>query len=223
MAARPVRCVPATTRTGTPLGSTRSTDSPPSVSGSGRASAAGCVCQAQDVGLVLPPGRRHPTNRDRGPRRMITHGVPASVPRSCSSSSVRSAVANPNALANASARARSGFSNSSQAMSVHLDHRIPRPPGVLTLAGALLAVQVVMGANRVAHAPSPSLTDEIVTYDATLSQEFLTKSSKVNLSVIVEWREPSRTGPRQPPRAAQAAHPRGTDRGGADASSRQES
>jgi AcrR family transcriptional regulator len=33
--------------------------------------------------------------------------------------------------------------------------------------------------------PNSSLTDEIVTYDATLSQEFLTKSSKLRLSVIV--------------------------------------
>jgi AcrR family transcriptional regulator len=33
--------------------------------------------------------------------------------------------------------------------------------------------------------PISSLTDEIVTYDVTLSQEFLTKSSKVNFSAIV--------------------------------------
>ena len=33
-----------------------------------------------------------------------------------------------------------------------LDHRIARPSGVLTTAGALLAVQVIVGADGVAHA-----------------------------------------------------------------------
>ena len=34
---------------------------------------------------------------------------------------------------------------------VHLDHRIAGPPRVLALAGALLAVQVSVGADGVAH------------------------------------------------------------------------
>src|SRR5262249_52129153 len=77
---------------------------------------------------------------------------------------------------------------------LHLDHRILRPPGVLTFAGTLLAVQVAMGVNDVVHAPS-FLTDEIVTCDATVSQEFLTKSSKVNLSVIVSGVSKQDQGP----------------------------
>jgi len=39
------------------------------------------------------------------------------------------------------------------------------------------------------------LTDEIVTYDATLSQGFLTKSSKVNWSVIVDFVSTQDQGP----------------------------
>ena len=58
-----------------------------------------------------------PRYLDRGPRRTITHGAPASVPRSWSSSAVRLTVVNPNACANRSEAARSGLLNSSQARS----------------------------------------------------------------------------------------------------------
>ena len=58
-----------------------------------------------------------PRYLERFPRRTITHGAPASVPRSCSSSAVRLTVVNPNACAKRSEAARSGLTNSSQARS----------------------------------------------------------------------------------------------------------
>ena len=56
-------------------------------------------------------------------------------------------------------------------------------------------------------------TDEIVTYDATLSQDFLTKSSKLMVVCYRREREHAGPGPGQPPRAAKTAHPGGLDPG----------
>ena len=146
-------CIPATTRTGIPLGSVSSTATPPMASGS--------------VWIFCPvaPARRStsarssaanavPTNRERGPRRTITHGEPASVPRSCSSSAVCSTVLKPNARAKASARTRSGFSNSSHARSRTLISGISGSSGVLSAQGALLAVQVFVGVDGCGHGVS---------------------------------------------------------------------
>ena len=160
---------------------------PPIASGSGRDACAGRVGEAQHVGLVLRRERGARRTVMRAPRRTITHGAPASVPRSCSSSAVRSAVVKPNAWANASARVEVGLLELQPGDVGDLDHRIARPPGVLALAGALLAVQVIVGADDVAHPDLLILTDEIVTYDATLSQEILTKSSKLMDSATVGW------------------------------------
>jgi hypothetical protein len=55
---------------------------------------------------------------------------------------------------------------------------------VLALASALLAVQLVVGADQFVHAGLLS-TDEIVTHDAMISQEFLTKSSKLTEPAIL--------------------------------------
>ena len=66
---------------------------------------------------------------DRGPRRTITQGAPLSVPRSCSSSAVRLTVVKPNAWANLSEPARSGFWNSSQARSWALIVGLVARPG----------------------------------------------------------------------------------------------
>src|ERR1700742_4742669 len=107
------RWVPDTTRTGSPLGSTRSTVSPPSDSGSGRTlvAVASASRRRSDCSAATNAG---PRTFSRWPRRISTHGAPASLPRRCSSSLVRSTVAKPKEWANASALSRSGFSNSSQ-------------------------------------------------------------------------------------------------------------
>jgi len=68
---------------------------------------------------------------------------------------------------------------------VHLDHRIAGSPRMFPGSSALLAVQVVVGADGVAHSNSFFVTDEIVTYDGTISQHFLTKSSKLTISAMV--------------------------------------
>jgi hypothetical protein len=60
----------------------------------------------------------------------------------------------------------------------HLDHGVAGAPAVLAFQGASLAVELVMCADQVVH-PDPFHSDEIVTYDAMLSQELLTKSSKL--------------------------------------------
>ena len=51
-----------------------------------------------------------------------------------------------------------------------LDHRIDGTAGVITGHRPLLAVQLVMRTDDVAHGPSFLLVDEIVTYDVTISQ-----------------------------------------------------
>ena len=133
-----------------------------------------------------------PTNRDRGPRRISTHGAPASVPRSCSSSGGAQTVLKPKARANASARSRSGFSNSSHARSCTLMTGLRDRPGVLPGQRALLAVQVVVGADGVAHAEPPFRTDEIVTYDETISQDVSDEILKTDISLLPWGREPNR-------------------------------
>jgi hypothetical protein len=70
---------------------------------------------------------------------------------------VRITVPKPKARANDSARARFGFSNSSQAMSATLITGFRDRPECLTHAGSLLAVQVIVGADTFAH--NLSLTD----------------------------------------------------------------
>jgi len=50
---------------------------------------------------------------------------------------------------------------------------------------APLAVQVVVGADGVAHPNSSLVTDEIVTYEIILSQDILTKSSKLTIPAMV--------------------------------------
>src|ERR1700730_5815081 len=115
----PSRWVPATTCTGTPLGSTRSTASPPILSGNAwvRAPVAFSKRSKSSSSCAV---NAIPRKRVVAPRRMSTHGAPGSEPRSCNSLPVRNTVVKPNARANASARVRSGFSNSSQAMSCTL-------------------------------------------------------------------------------------------------------
>ena len=92
-----------------------------------------------------------PRYLERGPRRTITHGAPASVPRSCSSSAVRLTVVNPNACANRSEAARSGLANSSQARSSTLIDGVLRASRVLAAQRTLLAVQVVVGPVVTGH------------------------------------------------------------------------
>jgi hypothetical protein len=50
-----------------------------------------------------------------------------------------------------------------------LDHRVTRPAGVFSAQRPLLAVQLVVRADDLAHGPIPSV-DEIVTYDGWISQ-----------------------------------------------------
>ncbi len=113
---------------------------------------AGRLGEAEQVGLVLSL-KAAPRNLLRVPRRTITHGAPASVPRSCSSFAVRSTVAKPNALAKASA-AEVGLLELQPGDVVNLDDRIAGAPGMLPGPSALLAVQVSVGTDGVAHPDS---------------------------------------------------------------------
>ena len=178
---------PATTRTGSPLGSTRSTADP--TDGSPAAVLVvvpGGVGQAQHVDLVRVLNAV-PTNRDAVPRRRITQGAPASVPRSCSSSAVRSTVAKPKACGERLGASQVGLLELQPGDVGDLDDRIARPSGVLPGERALLAVQVVVGCRQMPLIRISSCkVDEIVTYDDTLSQVFLTKSSKLMISCYRE-------------------------------------
>ncbi len=110
-------------------GSVRSTASPPIASGSGRASGAGLVGHPQHVDLVGGLQRQS----DEPGARAVAHAARRARRRRCRAgttrSGVRSAVWNPKARANASARVRSGFSNSSQARSCTLMIGLRDRPG----------------------------------------------------------------------------------------------
>ena len=79
----------------------------------------------------------------------------------------------------------------------HFDHGVAGPAGVLALAGALLAVQVLWAPTVSLMPTSSDCTDEIVTYDGTLSQGILTKSSKVRTFCYRGWRESMQPDGRQ--------------------------
>ena len=124
-------CVSATTRTAGPLGSTRSTPTPPRLSGSGRGGRTGGVGQPQHVDLVGGPERGADEPRPGAPaeqhaRRTRRRYRAAAARPGCAARCVK-----PKARANASARSRSGFSNSSQARSCTLMTGFSRPAGVL--------------------------------------------------------------------------------------------
>ena len=131
-----------------------------------------------------------PTKRERGPRRRITHGGPASVPRSCRLVGGAQHGRESERWANASARARSGFSNSSQAMSCTLITGLRDRPGCSPLRPPCSLCRSLWAADHVVHV-SPLLTDEIVTYDGSISQSFLTKSSKLMSLCYRGRREPN--------------------------------
>ena len=140
-----------TTRTASPVGSVNSTLSPPTLSGSFVA-VAPVASASRRTSAESAARNAGPTNRDR-PWRISTHGAPGSVPRSCSASGVRSAVLNPKACANASARSRFGFSNSNQARSCTFTTGFFARPGVLARQSTLLAVQTGVRVVMVAHRP----------------------------------------------------------------------
>ena len=135
--------VPSTTRTSTPLGSLRSTVTPPMLCGS-LLTFAPVASASRSTSVASAARNAAPRYVDRGPRRTITQGAPLSVPRSCSSSAVRLTVVKPNAWANRSEPARSGFWNSSQARSRNLDRRVGRAAGVLAAERSLFAVQIAV-------------------------------------------------------------------------------
>jgi len=53
---------------------------------------------------------------------------------------------------------------------MHFDQGVPRSPRMLSVPAALLAVQVAVGAVVIVHPTTPSVTDDIVTYDTIVSQ-----------------------------------------------------
>ena len=67
-------------RTSMPLGSIRSTDTPPMFSASGRAGAPD-LSASRSTSASSPARNATPVNRVRGPRRRIAHGPPAWLPR----------------------------------------------------------------------------------------------------------------------------------------------
>ena len=120
-----------------------------------------------------------PTKRDRGPRRRITHGASG-----VGAAQLQLVGGAQNGGEAERARERLG------PVQVRLLELQPGDVGTLITGlrdrpgcsprqGALLAVQVVVSADGVAHHDLLGKSDEIVTYDVTLSQAFLTKSSKL--------------------------------------------
>ena len=106
-----------------------------------------------------PARNATPVNRVRGPRRTITHGAPASVPRNCSSSGralCRLEAEGPRERLGAG---QVGLLELQPGDVDDLDHRISGPAGVLAGERSLLAVQVLMASGFpgcVALDPSPS-------------------------------------------------------------------
>ena len=182
---------PETTRTVWPLGSTRSTPRPPTVSG--RRAALRPVASARRRTSASSTARNALARKRDGPRRTITDGEPASLPRRCSSSGERSAVANPNAWAKASARSRSGLLTSSHARSWTLISGLRARPGCSPVSGpASLWRSLWTSCSRVVMwMPSRSwLTDESITYDEFISQEAISLPS-VDMSTTAS-RPPTR-------------------------------
>ena len=157
-------CVPATTRTGTPLGSVRSTATPP-------------------MALRQRAGRRSRSRRRAaatsasscGPER----GAEEPRPRSAAHDHARRAGVGAAQLQLVGGAQHGGEAERAgerlgadqvrllelqPGQVVHLDHRVARPPGVLAAQRALLAVQVVVGVDVCRSRASPRLTDDIVTY-----------------------------------------------------------
>ena len=119
---------------------------------------------------------------------------------------MRSTGVKPNARAKASARSRSGFSNSSHAMSATLMTGL-RPRRRVAGSCTLLAVQLVVGAYGAAHRnllKKLTKSSHAGPDQSTLSDEIL----KTDQPCYRKESDRSVRGARQPPRAPQAAHPR---------------
>ena len=96
---------------------------------------------------------------------MITHGEPASVPRSCSSSAVCSYRGEPEGSGEGLGADQVRFLELEPGQVADLDQGVFRAAGVLSAPGALLAVQSFVGVDCVWSRSSPRLTDDIVTYE----------------------------------------------------------
>ena len=108
-----------------------------------------------------------PRYLDRGPRRTITHGAPASVPRSCSSSAVRLTVREPERVREPLRGGQVGLGELEPGQVEHLDDGVLRTPRVLAGQRTLLAVQVVVGPVVTGHLMLlDRVTDDIVTHEA---------------------------------------------------------
>ena len=146
-----------------PLGSTRSTPTPPERFRQRRDGRARWRRPAAARRPRPPPGTPCPTNRDRVARRISTHGAPASVPRSCSSCAVRD-----------DGREAERAGERLRALQVRLLELQPRqvgtlitgfahPSRVLPAQRALLAVQTRVRVSLLDHRRSLRLKhDEIV-------------------------------------------------------------